>query len=396
MSVAAALIGDPWLTAVQFVLGMLVAIALLNLMLFGLLRQTAYLLFALAMCAMIGYQITQAATVAGLTRPHLAARELTAWVALIAFYTLLIAFAHEFLELPRIARRTQLTLSCALGVFVLNALLYLAAPLRLASLRLEKVLDPLVVAVLGATLVVAGLVAMLRGIPQARFYVVAFAGAAAGFVTSDVLDYAVTPAPPASDLAAAIGVVWAALFLGLALAERIRGAERQAAQLGEFAYRDQLTAIPNRRSFDETLDREWRRALRNAKELSLVMFDIDHFKAYNDRYGHQRGDECLKQVAAEIADAVRRGGDFAARYGGEEFALILADTGIEGAQAAAESVRVSVRKRNVAFGDGSVTISAGCATLVPADWQTGADLIAAADAALYIAKATGRDRVVTS
>lgn len=396
MSTAATLIGDPWLAAVEFVLGMLVAIALLNLMLFALLRQIAYLLYALAMCAMIGYQVAQVVTVSDLTRPHLVVRELPSFVAIVLFFGLLVAFAYEFLELPRVARRVQLALYLALGAVVLDALAYLYAPAHLAALGLAGVLDPLVETFVMATLLLAGVVAARRGVPQAPYYVIAFGGATVGIIAADVLEYTISPAPPASDLGSAVGVVWAALFLSLALAERIRGAERAAAQLGEFAYRDQLTGIPNRRSFDETLDREWRRALRNGKELSLVMFDIDHFKAYNDRYGHQRGDACLREVAAEIAEAVRRGGDFAARYGGEEFALIQADTSIEGAQATAEGVRVGVRERNIVFGEGRVTISAGCATLVPADWQTGADLIAAADAALYIAKATGRDRVVTS
>lgn len=171
--------------------------------------------------------------------------------------------------------------------------------------------------------------------------------------------------------------------------------QRAEVLLGE-AHTDTLTGLPNRRRFDEEFARAFGSAIRRSSPIGVAIIDIDHFKDYNDRYGHQRGDECLRQVAGEINEAARRAGDFAARYGGEEFAIILANTSIEGAHAMAEAVRLSLRKRAIPFGDGVVTMSGGCATLVPADWQSAADLIAAADAALYIAKATGRDRVVTS
>ena len=381
--------------ALGFLLGMLTALASIELMLATLMRQRSYVLFSLAMLAMIFYQLVRARSWDTFF-PEFAVRDSgPAYLAYLAFFALLVAFARQFLELPRISRRLPIVLYVALGCLAVDAFVWTYAPAVFAKIPGGTWIEPLIVLALTGTLLGAGILALSRGINAARYYIVGFAGAAIGIVFASLLDR-IASAPQWSDLWSATGVVWAALFLGLGLAERIQRAERHAAQLGEFAYRDQLTAIPNRRSFDEVLDSEWRRALRAASELSLVMFDIDHFKDFNDRYGHQRGDECLKQVAGEINEAARRAGDFAARYGGEEFAMIFANTSIEGAQALAEQVRLAVRKRAIEFGDGVVTISGGCATLVPADWQSSADLIAAADAALYIAKATGRDRVVTS
>jgi diguanylate cyclase (GGDEF)-like protein len=126
------------------------------------------------------------------------------------------------------------------------------------------------------------------------------------------------------------------------------------------------------------------------------MFDIDHFKAYNDRFGHQQGDIALRTVGAEIFRAARRPGDFAARYGGEEFSLVLAETGVEGAFATAEAVREAVRALNLVFDGNVLTVSAGCATIVPADKEPPSTLLARADGALCEAKAGGRDRTVAA
>src|SRR5581483_893013 len=178
-----------------------------------------------------------------------------------------------------------------------------------------------------------------------------------------------------------------------------RTAEYEAeAKLRELSSVDGLTGIANRRIFDETLATEWARALREARPLSLLMADIDHFKAYNDFNGHLAGDGCLKEVAATIAATVRRAGDLAARYGGEEFAVILPASDAAAAAAMAEKIRASVAALEVPHGGSPVapvvTLSIGAATLVPARASQAAGLIAAADAALYAAKHAGRNRVV--
>ena len=169
-------------------------------------------------------------------------------------------------------------------------------------------------------------------------------------------------------------------------------------QLKLMATTDALTGLVNRRGFDDQLADEVLRASRNRQPLSLIMIDIDRFKAYNDRYGHQAGDECLKLVAATLRVGVRRPADIAARYGGEEMALILPETDQEGAYELAEKLRLAIRGLDIAHTGserGVVTVSLGVATLgqgVPAG--SAAELIRRADGALYIAKDAGRDRVM--
>jgi diguanylate cyclase (GGDEF)-like protein len=162
------------------------------------------------------------------------------------------------------------------------------------------------------------------------------------------------------------------------------------------ALQDGLTGIPNRRSFDETLMREWQRARRNASELSLVMIDIDHFKSYNDSYGHLAGDDCLRRVTAAVAQSLRVT-DYLARYGGEEFACILPDTGEEGALISAERIRCHVASASIPHGASPVaphvTVSLGIASMVPSEKMAPESLIEMADRMLYRAKDGGRNRV---
>ena len=168
-------------------------------------------------------------------------------------------------------------------------------------------------------------------------------------------------------------------------------------RLQYISFLDGLTAIANRRRFDEFIELEWRRALRSATPLSLVMIDIDFFKAYNDTYGHQSGDDCLKLVAGALNTALNRPGDLAARYGGEEFAVVLAGTHRAGASAVAEALRARVEGLDIPHAGSRVsdrvTISLGVASMVPVRESSPSDLIAKADRALYEAKRAGRNRV---
>jgi diguanylate cyclase (GGDEF)-like protein len=185
------------------------------------------------------------------------------------------------------------------------------------------------------------------------------------------------------------------------LAHRLRAA---AAELEATASTDGLTGLATRRRFDEALADEWRRAARTQQPLSLLMVDVDHFKAYNDLYGHPAGDTCLRQVASQLLSFGRRPGDLAARYGGEEFVLLL--PGAEPAGAAALAKRACEQVASLAIPHGAstvgphVTVSIGVATASPAmsDAATGgmAALVAAADAALYRAKEQGRARFVAA
>ncbi len=159
---------------------------------------------------------------------------------------------------------------------------------------------------------------------------------------------------------------------------------------------DPLTQIPNRRSFDINIADEWQRARRSKLQLGLLMIDIDHFKNYNDTFGHQQGDECLKQVACALQNINRRVGDLAARYGGEEFAVILSDVKSGGVQVVAERLRAAVSELNIEHPDvseGHVTVSVGGTSLIPDGNSSPERLVKAADDALYLAKKNGRNRV---
>ncbi len=173
-------------------------------------------------------------------------------------------------------------------------------------------------------------------------------------------------------------------------------------ELKRLSAADGLTGIANRRCFDETLAREWRRAARTGTPISLLVIDVDHFKQFNDGYGHQVGDECLKAVARALEGQLRRPSDLVARYGGEEFAAILPETGSEGAANVAEAMRAAVAALGITHRFSAtaptVTISVGVASMSPsrADEVGHLALLQAADRALYEAKRSGRNRAITA
>jgi diguanylate cyclase (GGDEF)-like protein/PAS domain S-box-containing protein len=172
--------------------------------------------------------------------------------------------------------------------------------------------------------------------------------------------------------------------------------KRAYAALEALVVTDPLTRLANRRSFDQCLAHEWRRAMREAIPLSLLILDADWFKSYNDTYGHPRGDSCLKQIAESVLDVVTRPGDLVARIGGEEFAIILPNTPNQGAMQVAELICASLRRRKVPHRSnptGYVSISIGCATIVPTMGQQASTLMQQADQALYAAKHAGRNQV---
>jgi diguanylate cyclase (GGDEF)-like protein len=178
------------------------------------------------------------------------------------------------------------------------------------------------------------------------------------------------------------------LFLAREIGRRARAEDK----LEELATTDALTGLRNRRKFDAEIDAEWRRAARQKMPVSLLMIDADHFKAYNDTFGHQAGDQMLVGIAICISDSVRRAGDCAARYGGEEFAVLLPGLAPAEAVGVAETIRLKVREWSE--GPTITTVSIGIASLTPApnmDWSI---LVNAADKALYAAKAGGRNQSV--
>ena len=193
------------------------------------------------------------------------------------------------------------------------------------------------------------------------------------------------------------GVIHIAIVNGQ-LAEANEKLKRANLELHRISSYDALTAVPNRRRFDEVLAHEWRWASRTGRPLTLMLADLDHFKELNDSHGHLRGDECLKLVAQALADGLMRPADFMARYGGEEFALILPDLDAGQARVYAEALRTRVEALRLAHGSSRVsehvTISIGVASMVASRSILASQLLAAADAALYEAKRAGRNKVM--
>ena len=167
-------------------------------------------------------------------------------------------------------------------------------------------------------------------------------------------------------------------------------------KLERLANLDGLTEVANRRKFDEYIQHEWLRLTRERQYLSVLLSDIDHFKDYNDHYGHQAGDMCLKQVAEVLQKSIRRPADLIARYGGEEFAVILPNTPLEGAIIVAHEIHKNLKSQQISHErspvDSILTVSLGISTLIPTIDLTYEDLVSFADKALYHAKRLGRNQ----
>ena len=202
-------------------------------------------------------------------------------------------------------------------------------------------------------------------------------------------------------LMAALGLAMAVLSTILARElRRRRSTEKQlaatAAALAKSAATDELTGLPNRRSFDQTAEKEWKRAIRDGKPLSILVADVDRFKAYNDTYGHLSGDKALQVVASCIRTTIRRPADFGARFGGEEFAVLLPTTNAKGALKVAEELRFAVAAASATYPNAlerDVSISIGVTTVRPQRGDPFARTFDIADRALFRAKELGRNRV---
>ncbi len=174
--------------------------------------------------------------------------------------------------------------------------------------------------------------------------------------------------------------------------------KRQGDVLRSLSLTDSLTALANRRAFDDVLHKEWRRSLRSGQPLSLILADIDHFKAYNDHYGHQAGDECLRQFGRLLHALVGRPQDLVARFGGEEFVILLPEIDLGGGEVVAarviEALRAAAMPHLGSSTAGHVTASLGVASVLPAAHDP-AVLVGTADSMMYSAKLAGRNRFVS-
>jgi diguanylate cyclase (GGDEF)-like protein len=184
-------------------------------------------------------------------------------------------------------------------------------------------------------------------------------------------------------------------FLTCKVQEQAIALQAANQQLERLANLDGLTQVANRRCFDERLEQEWKRHAREQSPLALILCDIDYFKRYNDYYGHQAGDACLKRVAQTLEASVQRSTDFVARYGGEEFVIILPNTSFDGAIHIAELIQINIRHLEIPHVQSDanpyVTISLGISSKIPTLETSSISLIASADKALYVAKKYGRN-----
>lgn len=259
----------------------------------------------------------------------------------------------------------------------------------------------------------ASILAFLYERPRARMYAAIMALFGGLYVVTHFLftaDTAVAPLPsPWIDAMYVVSVAGALMLSGIVLylfRQQIDHAEGELTlsnrYLETLSNTDPLTGLANRRALDVALEREWSRLARRQQALSVIMFDVDHFKTFNDRYGHDGGDRCLQRIARAAKDVISRSPDLLVRYGGEEFAIVLPDTDEAGARQLAQRLCASVEALNIsneALGAGArVTISVGVSSIThilpdPHEYG-GAHLLKRADEALYQAKSNGRNQVV--
>ena len=205
---------------------------------------------------------------------------------------------------------------------------------------------------------------------------------------------------PGDELLFSLSTLLLTNVLCIAGAYKLEHAQRavwlKARLLAGYALQDGLTGLANRRRFDEHFERIWKQGQRDRKPVSLLLVDIDRFKDYNDRYGHQAGDEALKALARVLAASVRRPFDIATRYGGEEFTVLLYDAGMGAAAETAESIMLGLREMAIPHADsatGRLSVSIGIASAIPEAGRSAAGLLQLADQALYAAKDAGRNRL---
>jgi diguanylate cyclase (GGDEF)-like protein len=293
-------------------------------------------------------------------------------LAIVFGVTLLVTAGHEYLPVFIQGDRTT-----ALGRTVLSSdwILSLSALVLLWRLRLRTVFDLWLMVVMCVWLFDISLSAILN---TGRYDLGWYAGRIYGLLAAGILLVV---------LLVENGNYYARLV-------------RLSGELRRISLHDWLTNLPNRRFFDIYLDQQVAVAHRHKRILALILCDIDSFKAYNDHYGHQAGDECLKQVAAAVNSCCRRPADMAARYGGEEFAMILPDTELIGAGQVAEAARDAVAQLKIPHeysrAGRYVSISGGISVLLRKVDTTAQQLIAAADQNLYVAKNLGRNQMVSA
>ena len=380
--------------------GFFLAFALSSLLVYASVRSRASLHYAVLMIAGLVMVLVVQGWPWKFLWPMLSVNwRIATYLALLLTFVATINFARVFLSLPRSLPRIDRLLRISFWIAILAWALFGMAPNSVA------VAAWMLLATDGFFFVMlaAAIVGHERGVMPARYAVLAFAGiCVASTLGASAMTGSWAAWSGAADWAIAIGIAWQALFLSLGLAEHLGRLDRERALLSKenkslesLATHDAVTGIPNRRAFDDRLFSEWRRALRNGREIAVLMIDIDHFKAYNDAFGHIAGDECLRRIGKALEGCMLRSGDFVARYGGEEFVAIVPDITITEARALAEVMRNRTADLHIRVpGTRTVTISVGIAVGVATAVADPMQLVHLADEALYAAKTAGRDRTV--
>lgn len=385
-----------------FFIGYFVAIASVYLLLYAILRQRSLLQYAAVIASVIAlvYEHSTAAY-SHLPQMTIAHRQLLDDILFFIYLTLLGSFATTFL---RLIDRDRLAFWSIVAAYIVNGVGFIEYIVSVPAWA-DAAFSDLIPLVFFAALLIAGVRAWRAGLRPALFFSAGIFIVIVGYV---ILAIAwANPAPYASapgflTYAFEAALALETLMLGIAVTERIRETTREYDRLllasreyQDMALRDALTGALNRRAFDRGLADAWRTGAVRNESLGLLMIDVDHFKLYNDRYGHQAGDECLRRIAQACASCVR-GGDLFVRYGGEEFAAILPKATMEDLDAITRRMREAVAMLAIEHQtpSGRVTISIGGAAKYASDVRSEQGLVKIADAALYNAKEQGRDRIV--
>lgn len=410
--------------------GILVVMGLYNFFIYTLFRDQSMVYYAaFSICLMLFL-----ATIHGFTAqylwsdtPWLRENVLVIVIPLTLFFSL--TFSRHFLQLEQSYPRLSQVI-----VMLATLCLMMAAAAPFISYSVLIRLNAALVIPICAGGIGVGLSRWLGGYQPARYFVIAWSAFLLAITYYALSKFGLFSRTGLSEYAVQMGAVAEAVLFAFALADRMnthrkafehaqakalesqkaanerleasvleRTTELQSAmdeledanqRLQALSMQDGLTGIRNRRYFDEKLEREWHRAIRNQDSIALLLIDIDFFKAFNDKYGHLAGDECLKVVAQLIENTLTRPSDSVARYGGEEFAVILPETDVNGAIHVAENIRLAVEQTDVLVDGNSihVTISVGAAATRPTSHDEPHALIAVADQSLYAAKSAGRNR----
>lgn len=291
-----------------------------------------------------------------------------------------VQFSRHILTIPQFSRRlnlASLSLMSILAITTAGAFFQPYARVILALSLLTIVVMPLIF--------VMGVCRLLSGYPPARYFMLAWSAFIFGIMLYMVKVFGYFPRTFVTENIFQIASLIEMVLLSLALSSRVNELKRQSQT-------DALTEIPNRRRFDEYLDQEFQRTLRNQQALSLLMIDIDHFKRFNDTWGHSQGDRVLKNVAQQLRSLIRKP-MMPFRYGGEEFAVILPRTDEKNARVIAERLRQQLNSKPI--GRHHISVSIGLASQEGRRFADQQQLLNAADAALYAAKEAGRNRVMS-